>query len=78
MIVLCLVNLEIDAFQSGLEVDHNYKDRRKFRLNFHIAPYFIMHAGHCQRKIMANTMQQLWDYALFLLFSCGEKKDYIH
>ena len=29
-------------------------------------------------KIMAKTMQQLWDYALFLLFLGGETKDYIH
>ena len=29
-------------------------------------------------KIMAKTMQQLWDYALFLLFLAGETKDYIH
>ena len=48
------------------------------RLNFRTAPYFIMHAGHCQRKIMAKTMQQLWDYALFLLFLSGETKDCIH
>ena len=27
---------------------------------------------------MTKTMQQLWDYALFLLFSGGETKDYIH
>ena len=27
---------------------------------------------------MANTMQELWDYALFLLFLGGETKDYIH
>ena len=27
---------------------------------------------------MAKTMQQLWDYTLFLLFLGGETKDYIH
>ena len=27
---------------------------------------------------MAKTMQQLWDYALFLLFLGGEIKDYIY
>ena len=27
---------------------------------------------------MAKTMQQLWDYALFLLFLGGETKDYTH
>ena len=27
---------------------------------------------------MTKTMQQLWDYALFLLFSGGETKDYLH
>ena len=27
---------------------------------------------------MAKTMQELWDYVLFLLFLGGERKDYIH
>ena len=29
------------------------------------------------RKRVPRTMQQLWDYALFLLFPGGETKDYI-
>ena len=40
----------------------SYRETMKFEVS---APYFIMYAGHCQRKIMIKTKQQLWDYALF-------------
>ena len=37
-----------------------------------------MQVIYCEGKKKAKTMQQVWDYALFLLFLGGETKDYIH
>ena len=57
---------------------------KSFKLNKLIGAKFphspILHYA-CRSlltEIMAKTMQQLWDYALFLLFLGGETKDYTH